>query len=213
MVLSRLLRLLLVLLALGAWTTIGINFRATAGYVTDGANQTYCLGTSDTYPQPRGGATFGYTSVNGDASRDRSTGVDVRLAGQNQQPNDGTQSVWKLDLTTSGPKTICLALGDENSTQGYQYIQVLDDTTVLFTITDTDGTANDKFDDANGTEWSGSAWPGSNTCRTVTFATTTLVFKLGATSSQSGSSTIAHLSVTDAGGSSSGSAANLHEDY
>lgn len=180
-----------------AWTDAGINFRDSAGYVTDGTNETYCLGDADVYPTTRGGFTFGWSTIDGDSGRDRNSGVDRRLAGINQCSNDGTPCTFRLDLTTSGAKTICLALGDYGSNQDYQKIEFLDNTTSLFTITDTDGTVFTNFDDATGVNRTAAAWPGSNVCVEHTFATTTLIVKLGSTSAQANSSTIAHLRVTD----------------
>lgn len=180
-----------------AWTDGGINFRDSAGYVTDGTDETYCLGDADPYPTTRAGITFGWSTIDGDSGRDRNSSVDRRLAGINQCSNDGTPCIFRLDLFTSGTKSICLALGDYGSNQDYQKIEFLDDTTSLFTITDTDGTVFTNFNDASGVNRTAAAWPGSNVCVEHTFATTTMIVKLGSTSAQANSSTIAHLRVTD----------------
>lgn len=99
-----------------------INFRSTSGYVTDGAGQTYCLGSADVYPVTRGGLTFGWILAHeADSARNRNAGNDPRLAGQNSATNDGTPSQFQLDLPASGSYTIHLALGDASYAQSYQY--------------------------------------------------------------------------------------------
>src|SRR3990167_7206091 len=126
----------------------GINHRATRGYVTDGPNDTYCL--NETYPVTRGGMTFGWEDTYADGARDRSTAYDVRLAGVRQKNNSGVTNRFRVDLSASGNYTIRIALGDASWAQSYQYLQLRDDTTVLTTIDDSNGTAAANFDDATG---------------------------------------------------------------
>jgi hypothetical protein len=195
---ARICQLVFLWLVFGAWTTIGINFRASSGYVSDGANETYCLGQStDAYPTVRGGATFGW-GASYDNGRDRDNAVDRRLAGVNYRANDGGQSTFTLDLPATGTYTVCLALGDATNSTGYNYAEVLDNVTSKFVVDDTDGTAIANYDDANGTNHTAAAWPGSQTCRSVTFASTTFNLKLGSPTVQSGSSLLAHISVSQA---------------
>lgn len=182
-----------------SWTVIGINFRDSSGYVTDGTDETYCTGIDeDTYPTTRAGATFGWNSGNSDMGRDRDSGVDRRLAGRNGQENTGTQAEFQLDLPAAGDYDIRLALGDATGAEAYQRVDIYDDTTLLFSIVDTDGTSAGNFDDATGTNYSTANWPGSNTAVTHTFSTTTLIMKLGSTTAQANTSTIAHLYVAQA---------------
>lgn len=199
---KRYLLLPIVPFLLGGWTEIGIDFRDSAGYVTDPANHTYCLGDADTYPVSRGGASFGWVSGDGDSGRDRDTSIP-RLAGSNSSSNDGSPGVFKLDLTTSGTKIVCVALGDMTvDVRCYQYAEILDDTTSKFTI-DSNGdcsstpTAAGHFIDTTATDFAAASFFAGQTCQTVTFATTTLVLKLGTPGVDSGNSTIAHMSVTD----------------
>ena len=117
-----------------SWTVIGINFRATSGYVTDGTDETYCLGQDDPYPVSRGGATFGWVTTYGDMKRDRNSSLDRRLAGQNQNPNSGSQIEFQLDLDPAYTYTVRVALGDASSNQGYTYAQVKDGSNVRFTV-------------------------------------------------------------------------------
>ena len=174
---------------------VGINFRATSGFVTDGANETYCLGDSDAYPITRGGVTFGWDGSY-DLGRDRDAAIDRRLAGVNQKNNNGVKATFRLDLPATGNYTIRLALGDTSNDQGDLRCEVLDDTTSKFTVADADGTLQDHYDDAAGTDRTEAAWPGSNTAQTgVNFATTILKVKLGTSASSVGSSCITHLYV------------------
>jgi hypothetical protein len=204
---KRLLRLLLVLLALGAWTSIGINFRASSdghdggGTVTDGAGETYSLGwfTDPSYsdgPVSRGGATFGWDGTVADMGRDRDSFVDRRLAGVNQATNNGTQTVFRLDLPSAGSYTICMALGDVTTDSAYQYAQVLDNGTPLFTIDEPAGTTAGHFLDATGVDRTTANWAATQACRTVMFSSTILNVKLGSPSAQANSSTLAHIDVT-----------------
>lgn len=193
-------QILLILLFLPGWTA-GFNFRATSGYVTDGTNETWINGDVDAYPTSKtvDSATFnvGWTGINHDSQRDRDSGVDRRLAGVNQTPNDGTQGEFRVDMPTSGSKIVCIALGDATIDQAYEYAQVKDNTTTLFTVDKSAGVTAPQFWDANGNVWSAAAWPGSQVCQTVTFATTTFKLLLGTPTAQSGSSGIAHISITD----------------
>jgi len=171
----------------------GFNFRDTAGFVTDGTGETYVSGENDLYPTTRASQTFGWNSFQ-DLRRDRSNSVDRRLAGVNQRAN-GTQAFWRLDIT-AGTYDVDIALGDENSSQGYQYLQLKDTSSVLLTIDKSSGSSNDQFYDATGTIYSGANWPGSNTKVRVTFATTICYVYIGTSSPQSGSSTLAHIGFT-----------------
>ncbi len=171
---------------------IGINFRHTSGYVTDGTNETYCLGATDVYPVTRGGATFGWISAHeADGNGDRNAGNDRRLAGINYATNDGTPSQFRLDLPASGSWTIHLAMGDASYPKGYQYVKITDGS---------GGTASQHFDDATGTDYANTAWAASETGVAVTFSGTVLWLLLGSPGAQSAQSTLAHLRVVQAGG-------------
>ncbi len=180
---------------------IGVNFRSTSGYVTDGANETYCLG--DIYPTTRGGVTFGWISGHATGvNRDRNSGNDRRLAGFNGTGNSGTQAQFQLDLPASGSWTIHLALGDASYAQGYEYVRIKDGSggSALLTIDDTDGTSANHFDDAGGNDRTAAAWPGSEVGVSVTFSGSTLWLLLGSPVAQAGQSTLAHLRAVQAGG-------------
>lgn len=180
---------------------LGINFRSTSTYVTDGTNETYCLG--DTYPVTRGGATFGYSAGHEGVGRDRNSGNDRRLAGTNFWPNNGTQGQFRLDLPNgAGTYTVHLALGDASYAQGYQYLKITDGNggSTLLTIDDTNGTSANNFDDAGGTNYTAANWPGSEAGVSLTFSGSVLWLLLGSPTAQANQSTLAHLRVVQAGG-------------
>lgn len=78
-------------------TIAKLNFRLTSGYVTDGAGETYVLGT-DAHPTTRGGVTFGYVDVGGGApvAGDRSTSYGSRFAGRINYKRDS--NTFRVDL-------------------------------------------------------------------------------------------------------------------
>lgn len=179
---------------------LGVNFRATSGYVTDGAGETYCL--NEAYPVSRADGTFGWESgTPPDGARDRDSGVTARLAGVNFVSNSGTQYTFRFDLDATGTHEIHLALGDTGGTQGYQYVQFQDNTTAFATILKATGTNVDEFFDATGTKYSEANWPGSETAISHTFTSTILRVIVGSPDSQSNATTLAHLRVVEIGSS------------
>lgn len=178
--------------------SVGINFRATSGYVTDSAGETYCL--AESYPTTRGGWTFGWVNaINNDGgSRDRDSAIDRRLAGQNFQWNDGTQSTFQVDLPSAGTRSVRLALGDAGFGPGYSYCQIKDGSTPLLTVTDTNGTAANVWDDATGVgRGPSSDWVTNNAASSLTFTGTTLNLVIGSPASQADLSALAHLFIGD----------------
>jgi len=177
-----------------------INFRQTNTYVSDGEGQTYCL--ADQYPVTRGGLTFGLEVYYGSANygRNRSTAYDVRLAGVVQKANDGNQNTFRLDLPNAGRYLIGLAIGDAGYAQGYQYVQVRDNTTELFTVAKAGGTAIAHFLDGAATDHTAANWPANCALVVADFASTILRVAFGSPSAQTNSSTIAHLSVLGVAG-------------
>lgn len=208
---KRILLLIVLLLSLGGWTTISINFRATSGYVTDPANSTYSLCNTDASSVTRGGATFGWTAKYADAERDRSSSVsDKRFAGVCQRPNTGTQAVFNLTVDP-GTYTVCVAMGDADNDQTYQHVEIYDNTTLRGTMNDTNGTTTGNFDDSTGTQYSVANYYSSGTCFTnVSLSSGTFVMKVGTTSNVGGNSTPSHVTLTYTGSGSSGNLPILH---
>lgn len=90
---------------------IGINFRATSTFVTDGAGETYDLAAA--YPVTRGSYTFGWVGGASAGPRDRNSSVDRRLAGV-QTWVDGRY--WRIDLP-AGTYDVYAAFGDYSFAQ------------------------------------------------------------------------------------------------
>jgi len=188
-----------------AWDEIGINFRDTAGYISDGSNQTYIAcssGAGEAYPVTRGGATFGYTAGTwGDQCRNRDSAVDPRFAGVHGVSNNGSSAATvRLDLPEAGTYNVCVAAGDRYNARNYHRIEILDNSTSKHTATlsGSPATAEDSFMDATGVSRTRANWPSQNECVEIEFASTILNFKYGAVDSQSGDMTVTHLFVEKA---------------
>jgi len=178
----------------GAAFNEGFNFRATSGFVTDGTDDTFVL-TSDTYPTTRAGVTFGWETTSGLDSRDRSSGVDARLAGMHFKANDNTSTItFRVDLPSTGDYSIRLAIGDATGGNSQvNYVTAKDNSTAFITLSpiSTDG---DHYGDAAGNLPLEGDWAATNVAVTRTFASTIMRVTLGGTV-DSASSTIAHLKV------------------
>lgn len=171
---------------------LGINFRATAGYVTDGTNETYCLHT-DFYPVTRGGFTFGWEAAGGEVdSRDRSTGVDRRLAGLNKSLST-TAPDFRLDLDATGDKIVHAAFGDQGFAVPVGWD--LKDTTTTFQTNSGSTSAGNRWDDAGGTERTNTTWPTDEVGVARTFTTT--IFRMTPTTAAS-EQNVAHVRIVDA---------------
>ena len=174
----------------------GVNHRDSAGYVTDGTDETYCLGQNDLYPTTRGGQTFGWGGF-ADISRDRSNSVDRRLAGD-ARIDDATQITWRLDYS-AGTYPVRIAQGTAGIfAPTYLYLQVLDNTTPVLTLDDSNGLAAGNHNDATGATYSSAAWPGSNTATNLTFSSSTIFVKLGKTTSTGSFHSWNHINIGDA---------------
>lgn len=203
-VLRYLLVILLFSTSVEAWD-FGLNGRSSSGYCSDPASTTYVLdGSVDAYPVSRGGETFGFTATDVDNARDRDSGLDCRLAGVVFQRNDGNFSTIRIDLPAPGTYDIRLAIGESSNARPDQQVEILDNATSKFTITSST-LAADTWIDANGNvRTSASDWTSNNTARSVTFASSILIIKLGTTANLGGGesrSVLAHIRVTSAGSS------------
>lgn len=151
---------------------IGLNFRSTPSFVTDGPGYTYVLGT-DTYPTSRAGFTFGWSGAVSD--RDRNASIDPRLAGINfTAGNAGT--TFRVDLPSSGSVDVHVAIGDDAAQQNNQKWQIKDNATQLVSHGPVASVSAAHFLDETATDYSAAAWPGSETPETFTFASTTFFF-------------------------------------
>jgi uncharacterized membrane protein len=185
----------LTVLSSSTWA-IGFDFRGSSNYVTDPPGDTYVL-SSTAYPTTFNGINFGWTNVSLVQSRNRSTGVDPRLAGMNYA-NNGSPATFYVDLPASGTYSVSLAMGDA----GYQacsvqcQIQFLDGSNVLATLTrGSEGSAH--FYDAQGNNWSAAAWPTKNVSLQVAIAGTRLTMVAGMSKGNGDYTPIAFLGVTE----------------
>ena len=146
----------------------GFNFRATSGFVTDGATETYVLG-ADTYPTTRNGVTFGWDSAVSDVNRDAAN--DRRIAAIHFGSSART---FRVDLPEAADFLIHLGLGDTAQAADHSSIEFKDTTSSLFTVTNDRNVGTYRWTDATGTQYAFTVWPGSETAVQKTFATTTL---------------------------------------
>ena len=174
----------------------GFNFRATAAYVTDGANETYSLGV--VYPETRNGVTFGWDADISANTRDRDSTVDRRLAGIHQV-GSGAQKLFRVDLPNTGTFDVRLANGDTASGQDQQYIELRDDTTVFRTIDDAGGVVADNYNDATGVNRTEAAWPADNAADQRVFASTIFRLALAKTTAYGTNHVLAHIFVSEVG--------------
>lgn len=168
---------------------MGINFRASSDYVTDGTGETYSTG--ETYPTSRGGYTFGFDSSQTVAARDRNASVDRRLAGVIGVVSN--QRTFRLDLPAEGAYNVCIAIGDYSYGTNQYYFQLLDNTTAFATRDDGTGLTANLYSDANGNEYNAATWPGSMTCVSRTFTSTVLNVKVN--KGVADATPLAHISV------------------
>ncbi len=156
----------------------GLAFRQTSGYVTDTSPDTFGNlnnggGTSYPTTSPQG-VTYG--SEGGSfvpfVTSDRNSAVDTRLAGSASN-SPGANSRMRLDLPTSGAKSIRFAAGDVSFGNSAAW-DLYDTTTLLSNITTATSPGAGQFVDANNNTYSTANWPGSNTPKTFTFSTTIL---------------------------------------
>jgi len=181
-----------------AWD-VGFNFRATSGYVTDVSPSTFASMGVTTYPTVRTvngqPITFGWESASPSSTftRDRSSGVDSRLAGLNCQINNGGSSVFRVDLPALGTYSIGLALGDAvaNNPQN-NHVRISSTSVVLASV---DVNTNQFVADATGAISLPAQWPTANVSIQKTFSSTILRVQLSG-QSDSNSTCISHLRVT-----------------
>lgn len=172
----------------------GINFRATAGYVTDGTNEDHELTASNSYPWTTAqGNTVGFETVSSNYNpRDRNSGNDRRIAG-NSDCSSANPYDFRFDLPSAGTYNIRVAIGDGSYAKTSQQVAVIDTTTSLGNLFSGVNTgASNSFADATGSVYTAANWPGSNTAASKTFSTTIFRLRLG---NGTNGTTIAHAYV------------------
>lgn len=173
----------------------GIDFRATAGFVTDAVNE---VETSAAVNYPRtptvgNSPHVGWEQAVG-GTRNRSTGADARLAGVAFLSGLGVTANYRIDLPAPGSYRITLAAGDLSTGQ-IQTVEFFDGTTSLGVVCTNAATSASQFIDASGALWTGSSWPTNQVPVTRTFATT--IFRVKITGPSSSSVTLAHVRIED----------------
>jgi len=127
-------------------------------------------------------------------TRDRDNTLDRRLAGIAQAGGAGTQHHFQVDLPAAGDYQIWFALGDAGS-QSYEYCQIKDGATALYTLDDSTFIAGGLlWDDTAGTRYNQTTWSSSNVPTTLTFTGSTFTFVLGPTTANN--STLSHLFIS-----------------
>lgn len=183
--------------ASNAAATFGINFRATSGYVSDAAGDTYSLGEAGFLF--RGGMFFGWTDgLGGDRARDRDNTVNARQAGGNFSNSSGSQdrvTILERYLPWPGTWRIRVSAGDRFNARSNQKIEIFDDTTSKGTIVNDASTASDHYVDATNVErTSVSDWGTNNASTDIVFSTNKFVMKTGTTNADSSNTFLTHVS-------------------
>ena len=185
----------------------GCAFRATDAYVTDGAGDDwvdYDFYGSATYPTTLGnGLTVGWqSSTGGSDGRNRSTSIDVRLAGIHYNRTSTEQILFRIDLPGgAGAYNIRAAFGDQAYGPGDAYFELRDDATAFVTIDDSGGNPAAQWYDATGVlRTSASDWATNNARTLRTFSSSIFRCAMGRGGAASGNCVISYLSVESSGG-------------
>lgn len=187
----------------------GINFRATAGFVTDTGDSTYEIGTTANYPRttPQGNVVGWEQAITG--TRDRVL-LDARLAGVHYLTS--STASYRIDLPTAGVYDVFLAAGDA-ANPSYCKLELFDNATSKGVLVNRGAVQIPlgAFVDATGVERADyPAWVANNLPVRVTFASTIARFRLDA--SGGNPAFIAHLRmvpVAGGGGDASAPGATL----
>ena len=181
----------------------GINFRLTAGYVTDGTNEDYELtgGGNNNYPRTTAqGNSVGWETVSVDYQpRNRNSANNRRLAGINFNATNGTWD-YRVDLSASGSWNVRLAMGDPSYSSTVD-CELFDTSSSLGVLcTGSTGAAN-SFKAADGNTYTHANWVSNEATHLVnkTFSTTICRFRVGTASTTNNNT--AHLYVEAASGS------------
>lgn len=175
--------------------TKGFNFRSTAGFVSDAADDTYVFVT-DAYPVTRNGVTFGWT-VTPSEDRDRNSSIDARLAGI-VFVTPSNQAIFRVDLPSAGNYAVRLAIGDASFANGVNdTVVVIDDSTYVIALTSMTPGAEEFYDATNVKRTSAADWVSNNASSTQPFASTILNVALNPGGLIPSATPIAHLSVSE----------------
>lgn len=179
---------------------IGINFRETAGFVTDGTDE---VGYVDTSSHSFNGFTYDWTTGGGINTRDRSTTPDRRMAGLHFQSSGGP-IILTVTLPATGDYEIRSAHGDYSNDTGHESLNLKDNGTSFQSWDKPAGTTGaNKWWDADGTteRASDAAWVSGNVAVNRTFGSTAFTMEVGDAGSLG---SVAHLFVKQSAGGGGG---------
>lgn len=141
------------------WVDAGLNFRASAGFVTDGIQEAPVL--AEFFPHNyfvNGIAVVaGWVGTGPSATEDSSAAVDRRLAGENYVFN-GIQRTFKVTLPSVGNYDIALAIGRAALSSNAPYVQLADNGVPFLTL-DLTGLGAGHWYGADGVSYDGTTWP------------------------------------------------------
>jgi hypothetical protein len=173
--------------AAASWR-VGINFRASYAYVSDGADEVFAdNATGSITKTTANGNSVTYQYSASLDTRNKDSGVDRRLAGQHWA-NNPNPITFTVTLPYTGTYNVRMAAGGIEW-GGPDYCYLKDNGTTKISI-EKELVDSGHFVDATGTDYSTANWPGSNSAVAVTFASTTCQLVL-ATATKQG--LIAHL--------------------
>lgn len=172
---------------------MGINFRATSGYVTDRGSDTYCLGEQYTGSVIRAGLAFGFVGATCGVL-DRVNTNDPELAGVCYVDNSGATLDFRLDIpATWTVSDVKIAVGDAGNSQQVRCL-IKNDTTTIATVNNTQ-TIQDFYDATNAAR-AHTAWYANNVAVSTTLSSGILRLTIGGHVSATTFSTVAHVGVT-----------------
>lgn len=173
----------------------GYNFRGTSAYVIDPPNHTYSIVATPNYPfiGPLGN-TVGWEQAI-DASVNRTTGFDARLAGVAFIENNKTPANFRVDLPSAGDYGIRIASGDSTFGSSNK-VELFDNNTSLGVLVDKIVATTNKAVDASNVERTYANWPSDNVEVIKTFASTILRLRIGGHAGGAGTYTkLVHLNI------------------
>lgn len=190
---------------------LGVAFRQNDGYVTDGANDEwieYDFFAGGNYPTTLStGLVCGWqASSNGSEGRDRSTSIDVRLAGLQFNRTSTEQLLFRIDLPSgAGAYNVRAAFGDNAYGPGDAYFELRDNATAFKTIDHSGGNSAAQWYDANDVlRTSAADWASNNVRVNRTFSSSIFRLAMGRGGAATGSCVVSYLSVESAGGGGGG---------
>lgn len=161
------------------------NFRATAGFVPDGANQNAVTLGSNSYPATINGQTVGWTTLI-DGTADRNASNIPQLAGIAYRTNNNGPGIFRWDLAAA-TYTFCIAAGDAGFANS-QKVVLKDGGVAFMTAGSPTATTAQQFIDTAGNIWTNATWSANQVCQSHAL-TGTLTMEIGANNGDSTTAT------------------------